>query len=199
MSYFEMFEFTAAVRGYHYYRKYWHPQEGQILDCHKEPNNPFDRFAIKVCECQNDIAVGHLPKEMSRITKYFMDRGGEVSVSLKGKHYRRSPLVQGGLEIPCSVCIKIVGTSANLRMLERYKELVRELYIEPKNEEILGSFLTLTDPDIEPRERAKDKSTQKKIGKQQEATQNTRVSRDKRNFREYAYMKIPFRVRINGS
>ena len=57
MSYFEMFEFTAAVRGYHYYRKYWHPPEGQILDCHKEPNNPFDRFAIKVCECQNDIYI----------------------------------------------------------------------------------------------------------------------------------------------
>ena len=77
---------------------------------------------------------------MSRITKYFMDRGGEVSVSLKGKHYRWSPLVQGGLEIQCSVCIKIVGTSENLLMLERYNELVRELYTEPKNEESLGSF-----------------------------------------------------------
>ena len=61
--------------------------------------------------------------------------------TLKIEHYRRSPLVQGGLEIPCKVSVTIIGIVNNLLVLEKYLQLVEELYIEPKNEEILGSFL----------------------------------------------------------
>ena len=35
----------------------------------------------------------------------------------------------------------IIGTVYNLLVLEKYRQFVEELYIEPKNEEILGSFL----------------------------------------------------------
>ena len=33
------------------------------------------------------------------------------------------------------------GTVSNLLLMERYKQLVGELYIDPKEEQILGSFL----------------------------------------------------------
>ena len=33
------------------------------------------------------------------------------------------------------------GTLSNLLVMKRYKQLVAELYIEPKKEQILGSFL----------------------------------------------------------
>ena len=100
-----------------------------------------DRFAIKVCEFRKEIPVGHLPKEISRVMKYLLDRGATATRTLTGEHYRRSPLVQGGLEILCKVNVTMPGTVTNLLVLEKYWPLVEKLYTEPKNEEILGSFL----------------------------------------------------------
>ena len=78
---------------------------------------------------------------MSRVTKVFMDRGVIVRAQLTSKHYRRSPIVQGGMEIFCEVAVKIPGTCVNILLMEQNKQLVQQLYIEPKNEEILRSFL----------------------------------------------------------
>ena len=91
----ESHTFTAAVRGYHYYRRFWQPKENEKLDFLHEVGNPFDRFAIKIVNESGEI-VGHLPKELSRITKYFLDRGVSMHCKLSSRHYRRSPLVQGG-------------------------------------------------------------------------------------------------------
>ena len=96
MSYVKSLEFTAAVRGYHYYRKIWVPKSSQVMNCYFEPDNPFDQFAIKVCEEGSTDPVGHLPREISHATKFFMDRGATIKVQLISDHYRRSPLVQGG-------------------------------------------------------------------------------------------------------
>ena len=99
--------------------------------------------------------VGHLPREVSRITTFIIDRGVTVSVILTGMHYRRSILVNGGLEIPCKVSVPMRGTCLNLLLLERYKQQSEELCIEPKEETVLGSFLT---PIQEPkRQNAKSK------------------------------------------
>ena len=80
--------------------------------------------------------------EISRATKYLLERGAEVSVTITGTHYRRSPLMQGGLEIPCNLVASLPGYSAkNHMLLQKYLEIVNDLYAEPKNEEIIGSFL----------------------------------------------------------
>ena len=140
-SYMKVFEFSVAVRGYHYYKSFWTPEKEQSLECFHEIRNPFDRFAIKVCELGSTIPIGHLPREISRVTKFFMDRGAIITAQLTSEHYRRSPLVQGGLEIPCKVTVTIPGTCANLLVMEKYKQLVDELYVQPKEEQIIGSFL----------------------------------------------------------
>ena len=70
-----------------------------------------------------------------------MDRETTATATLTSEHYRRPPLVQGGLEIPCKVSVTMPGTISNLLVMEKYWQLVEELYTEPKNEEILGSFL----------------------------------------------------------
>ena len=44
--------------------------------------------------------IGHLPVEISRTTKFLLDGGAEDIVKLTKTHFRRSPLVQGGLEVP---------------------------------------------------------------------------------------------------
>ena len=75
----------------------------------------------------NQKAVGHLPREVSQLAKFILDRGAEVKATLTSKHYRRSPLTQGGLEIPCMVKVAMPGTLLNKKLLERYEKMVKDL------------------------------------------------------------------------
>ena len=113
MTCVKYFQFSAAVRGFHYYRKSWLPEPEQTLNCFHEEGKTFDRFAIKVHEKDKNEIVGHLPMEISQITKYFLDRGANVSAKLTSMHYRRSPLVQGDIEIPRVVTVSMPGTVIN--------------------------------------------------------------------------------------
>ena len=140
MDYNKKFMFSAAVRGFHFYRRAWVPTENEKLKCAHDKNNPFDDFAIKTMD-NSGQTVGHLPMELSRITKFLIDRGAKVEAQLSSTNYRRSPLIQGGLEISCDIIITMRGTIDNQLILEKYKKLVREKYAEPKEEVIIGSFL----------------------------------------------------------
>ena len=111
-------KFSAAVRGYHYYGSIWFQEKEEQLGCSHDFGNVFDVFAIKTCK-PNGTVVGHLPREISRAT----------------------PLVQGGLEMACKVIVKLPGTVRNHLLMDRYAEIVKVNYIEPKHEIILGSFL----------------------------------------------------------
>ena len=166
--------FSAAVRGFHVYKTCWKPREDELLECVHERENPYDLFSIRVFKPNSPAEiVGHLPMEISRITKFIMDRGAKVTLKISGKHYRRSPLVQGGLEVPCKVKIEMCGSIVNHLLLVRYESLLKELYIEPKDEEIIGTFLSIEPEQIinqedffppgeEPQARPKKKNEQKK-------------------------------------
>ena len=133
-------QFFSAIRGYHCYRNTWNPEESEVLQCSHELENAFDLFAIKTCKPEGQI-IGHLPMEIARVTKFLLDRGTVIIATLNTTNYRRSPLVQGGLEIACKVTVRMPGTIKNHMLMDRYLELVRTLYAEPKDEIILGSFL----------------------------------------------------------
>ena len=104
-----------------------------------ELNNPYDQFAIKFVTL-NGETVGHLPKELSRITKFYLDRGVSMRVELTSKLCRR-PSVQGGMKIACLVVTRMPATQRNTEITEKYLTLVKELYAELKEEEILGCFV----------------------------------------------------------
>ena len=131
MAFCKVFEFTCAVRGFHVYRKLWIPEEGQLLNCFHESGNEFDPFTIKVCEHNSEKPIGHLSREISRITKFIIEQGATKDVELTSDHYRRSPLVQGGLEIKCKVTIKVPNATPR-QVTERYHALVKGLYVEHK-------------------------------------------------------------------
>ena len=103
------YELDSAVRSYHYYRRYWSPQENEILKCYHKTGNPFDIFAIKTCSNQDPCSMDNLPQEINRITKYLLERDTEIEAQLTSTLYRRSPRTQGGLEIPCKVIIRMPG------------------------------------------------------------------------------------------
>ena len=107
--------------------------------------NEFDAFSVKTICAVDNATVGQVTREISRPTKYLLDRGATVKAVITFSYYRRSPLFQGGLEIPCSVTVSMPGTIRNHLPLDRYRELVTELYCEPKDEIIIGNFLSPTE------------------------------------------------------
>ena len=122
----ESHKFTAAVRGYNYYQRFWRLKENEKWICLYEAGNPFDRFAIKTVNESGEI-VGQLPKEISRVTKSFLDRGASMYCKLSSEHYHRSPIVQGGLEIECEGVINSRATMLQSRLTARYLDLVKDL------------------------------------------------------------------------
>ena len=93
-----------------------------------------------MCDTRSNIA-GHLPMEISRITKVLLDRGTRIEATLRSTHYRRSPLVQDVLEIPCTIKVSMMPPQLSKKLVDRYRELVESFYFEPPDSEIIGSFL----------------------------------------------------------
>ena len=63
MDYNKKFMFSAAVRGFHLYRRAWVARASEKLKCAHDKNNPFDDFVIKAMN-NSDQTVGHLPMEL---------------------------------------------------------------------------------------------------------------------------------------
>ena len=117
------------------------PKEHETLNCYHERGNPFDIFAIKTCSHGSRQLVGHLPREISRLKILILDRGAEVEGNLTSNQYCCSPIIQGGLEIPCTVNIKMPATILTRNLLKRYEEMVSHLFAEPQESIIMGSFI----------------------------------------------------------
>ena len=77
------------------------------------------------------------------------------------------------MEIACKVTVKISGTCVNILLMKKYKQLLQYLYIEPKNEEIRGSFLQANETidvveaqSISKKAKVKRKQTNKTVNRQ---------------------------------
>ena len=143
-------EFRAAIRGFHVYLEIWEPYVEEELRCDFEEGNAFDMFSIKVMSNTGDgVIIGHLPREISRPTKFFLDRGAIVSATVRSINIRRSPLFQGGLEIPCFVSVTL-GTNywslvfiSNQRLRFLWGRLARKLWIFNRNQQKRRRFKKL--------------------------------------------------------
>lgn len=80
-----MKEFESAVRGYLYYRRFWY-LVNEVLKCFLERGSLVDVFLIETCLNGNPNALGHLRREISRLTKCILDRDAEVEATLTSKH-----------------------------------------------------------------------------------------------------------------
>ena len=129
--------FLCGLRGYHVYMTSWTPTLGDRMPAIHESGNTHDLYAIaarkRLPGTLMESTVGHLPKEISRITRYIMLYGALFSVKVVDTHRRRSPLVQGGLEIPVEVTVTMTYSEKNKVAMEKYEELVGKYYQEPVN------------------------------------------------------------------
>ena len=100
------------------------------------------------------------------LDKFLLNRGAKVTAQLTGTHYRRSPIFQGGLEIPCLVTVTIPGSIKGHMLIQRYQQMVEEL-LRSERRRIMESFLEQIVPtEDEPRpKKKKTNSTTKKTGK----------------------------------
>ena len=115
MTIVNVFDYSSAVRGYHYYCHYWQNQPELRLVCSHD--NPYDFFAIKVTVPESGTTFWHLPMENSRVTKYILDRGARVYAIPTSTNYCVLPLVQGRLEIPCRIEIHMPSTAKNRELI----------------------------------------------------------------------------------
>ena len=125
----------CASRGFHEYRKIWSPKYGQKLTIKRDKLNLFDPYSIGLfCEIKGKIEklslVGHLPREISRFCKFFLEYDGFLDATVRMTKFRRSPLPQGGLEIPIKLCIG--KGKASLEVFRKMKGFVLENYLEPE-------------------------------------------------------------------
>ncbi len=138
------YSFLCGLRGYHEYSLVWTPSLNEVLPARHEPGNLYDPYAIACTKyLPGQVAqsvVGHFSKEIARLTRYIILHGGVVSAKVVDVHHRRSPLVQGGLEIPVAVTVKMELTEQNKLAIQKYEALVQEKYKEPIN----GQFEDVT-------------------------------------------------------
>ena len=110
----------------------------QELRCMHQPENAFDVFAIAllVPADENALVIGHLPCEIFRATKFLMGRGAEFKAEVSSQRYRRSPLVQGGLEVPIKLYVSMRPTKLNEKLLGLYISIHNEVYEDPGAEHL---------------------------------------------------------------
>lgn len=121
------FEHTvdSAVRGFHIYQDIWTPVLNEQLKTIQEHGNSKDQFAVAVYKegtpgpgvTSTTLTIGQLPREVSRLCWYFLERDGEILCTITNNSKRRSPLEHGGLEIPCR--LKFIGKKKNIKKLKK--------------------------------------------------------------------------------
>ena len=101
------------------------------MKCCYERNNCYDCYAIattkRLLRRLANSTVGHLPREISRTTRFFL-----LCAKVIDKNHRRSPLVQGWLQIAVQVTAETDLTKRNKAILEKYKQIVVSNYKEPR-------------------------------------------------------------------
>ena len=71
--------------------------------------------------------VGHIPKEISRYTRYIVKHGASVDAFVLATHHRPSPLIQGGLEVPIKLVVKLTDNEVNSAKLQKYRKICEKL------------------------------------------------------------------------
>ena len=128
------YEFSCGLRGFHVYCNIWKPKLNEKINITHERGNMYDPNAIagKIMLPGTLVAsiVGHIPKEISRCIRYIVEHGASVDAFVLATHHRPSPLIQGGLEIPIKLVVKLTDNEVNSAKLQKYRKFVDENYRE---------------------------------------------------------------------
>ena len=96
-----------------------------------EPTNAMDPYAV-ACTKQDETIIGHLPREISRYSHYFIKYGGVITAEVTTPQRRPSPIAQGGLEI--QVCLTAKISQKKKLYLNRFQNFIQESYLDTDSE-----------------------------------------------------------------
>ena len=86
-----------------------------------EFGNPHDPYTIATVT-SDDTVVGHLPRTISTLCHIFLRRSGNIIVQIIGRRKHSKDLLQGGLDVPCS--LTFVGESKELSKIEKLSSTI---------------------------------------------------------------------------
>ena len=133
------YEFSNGLRGFHVYSNIWKPKLNEKINITHERGNMYDPNAMAgktmLPGTLEASIVGHIPKEISRYTRYIVEDGASVDAFVLATHHRPSPLIQGGLEIQIKLVVKLTDNKVNIAKLQKYCKFVDENYRRPVDEE----------------------------------------------------------------
>ena len=66
------------------------------------------------------MTIGHVSAEISKVCWFFLRRGGTIKSRVSTDQHRRSPLKQGGLEVP----FELIFVADDLKLLKKLKKFV---------------------------------------------------------------------------
>uniref|UniRef100_A0A1X7VJY3 HIRAN domain-containing protein n=1 Tax=Amphimedon queenslandica TaxID=400682 RepID=A0A1X7VJY3_AMPQE len=106
------FKKGSVIRGHHVYKRVWTPVFGEILSATRKEDNSFDKHAVAILK--DGLIVGHLPKEFSRVSSYFLLQEGQMEAHVNGKKDNWK-----GLEVPF-----VYIFTAKKKRIDRIKQLL---------------------------------------------------------------------------
>jgi len=92
----------CCIRGYHVYQDQ-DTKIGNTLKVSHETRVAAlveDKYAMAVKS--DDKTIGHIPKDLSKITYFFLKKDGKFNVKITGPRQYSRDLIQGGMELPCT-------------------------------------------------------------------------------------------------
>ena len=119
-------EFSCGLRGFHVHSNIWKPKDDDKINITHEGENMYDPNAMPGTLVAS--IVGHIRKEISRYTRYIVEHGASLDAFVLATHHRPSPLIQGGLEIPIKLVVKLTDNKVNSAKLQKYRKFVDENY-----------------------------------------------------------------------
>ena len=125
------FSCIVGSRGFHQYKdSTWRsPSLSDKLSLLPQPHNPEDKHAVAVVKGDDQIVVGHLPREISRQCFWFLKLGGWTTVKLQSTTIYQSPIALRGLELLLEITFFIDHAKSNI--LGRLRDHIRVNYNRP--------------------------------------------------------------------
>ena len=74
------------------------------------------------------------------VKENILQRSASIVATFLPANYRKSPLVQSGLEIPLRVAVFITETVKNKEIIQKFKDMVDAIDVEPDGSVVIGSF-----------------------------------------------------------
>ena len=100
-----VFAVNCCVHGYHIFKSFWNAPVGSVLSAKHGDylkylvHNKYDIALIN----SESIAVGHLPKFMSKLAHFFVKHAGKIRCEITDSKRYSYNLEQSGLEIPAKI------------------------------------------------------------------------------------------------